>query len=272
MYKGGNHMEQTKKLLEAREKYLLQIKNEKEQALTEVPEGTLRLCTHEKNTQYYHRKDPKDFNGVYIREKDIELAQRLAQKDYDRKVLGATEKELNAIKKYLSSFPAICAEQIYQSLHKGRQKLITPICETDEEYVQNWEMVEYKGKEFHEGAPEFYTTKGERVRSKSELIIADLLEKEGVPYRYEYPIYLKGLGKIYPDFTVLNVRKRKTIYWEHLGMMDDFEYVERALKKIATYEQNGIFPGENLVLTYETRTNPINQKMIMLMIQHYLKD
>ena len=132
--------------------------------------------------------------------------------------------------------------------------------------------VKYRGKEFYEGVPEFYTTKGERVRSKSELIIADLLEKEGVPYRYEYPIYLKGLGKIYPDFTVLNVRKRKTIYWEHLGMMDDSEYVDRALKKIATYEQNGIFPGENLVLTYETRTNPINQKMVMLMIQHYLKD
>ena len=54
-------------------------------------------------------------------------------------------------------------------------------------------------------------------------------------------------------------------------MMDDPVYVEKALKKIAVYEQNGIFPGENLILTYETRMTPIRQKLIAFMIQHYLK-
>lgn len=61
------------------------------------------------------------------------------------------------------------------------------------------------------------------------------------------------------------------MYWEHLGMMDDDSYVEKALQKIASYEQNGFFPGENLILTYETRQNPINQKLVLLMIQHYLQ-
>jgi len=72
-------------------------------------------------------------------------------------------------------------------------------------------------------APELYTAKGERVRSKSEIIIADSLMRAGVPYRYEFPIILNGYGKIYPDFTVLNVGLRKELYWEHLGMMDDSE-------------------------------------------------
>ena len=67
----------------------------------------------------------------------------------------------------------------------------------------------------------FYTSKGERVRSKSEVIIADVLNREGVPYRYEYPIYIKGIGKIYPDFTVLNIGIRKEMIWDHFGMMDD---------------------------------------------------
>ena len=70
---------------------------------------------------------------------------------------------------------------------------------------------------------------------------------------------------------MLNVRKRQEILWEHLGMMDDEIYVEKAIQKITTYEQNGIFPGENLILTYETKKNPLNQKTIMRMIQHYLK-
>lgn len=264
-------MEEVKKLLETREKHLLRIKKEKEKALREVPDGTLRICKNGKRVQYYHRNNPKDFNGVYIREKDMELAQTLAQKDYDKKVLGAVEKELNAIEKYISNYPEKSAEQIFENLHKERQKLIRPIIETDEEYVQKWKSVKYQGKEFSEAAPEFYTAKGERVRSKSEIIIADLLNKEKIPYRYEYPIYLKGLGKVYPDFTVLNVKERKEIYWEHLGMMDDFAYVERVLQRLAVYEQNGIFPGENLILTYETRRNPINQKLLQHMIQHYLQ-
>ncbi len=263
-------MEELKNLLEARQNYLLQLKKDKEKVLQNVPEGSLRICSHSSRTQYYQRKDPKDFNGIYIREKDMELAQKLAQKDYDQKVLCSIEKELNAIKKYLSSYPLVNAELVYEKLHKERQKLIHPIVESEEEYVHSWESINYEGKGFDKDTPEIYTDRGERVRSKSEVIIADILARERIPYRYESPIYLKGLGKVYPDFTVLNVKKRKEIYWEHLGMMDDSNYVENAVQKIALYEQNGIFPGENLIITYETRKNPMNQKIVKLMIQKYL--
>lgn len=268
---GGKGMEQIKELLEKREKQLLQLKKEKEKSLSKAPEGSLRVCCRGKKTQFYRRNDPKDFNGVYIREKDRELAQKLAQKDYDKKICYAAEQELSAIKKYFSNYPAKNIEEIYESLHRERQQLISPIIESDEEYVRKWESVEYQGKAFAEDAPEFFTAKNERVRSKSEWIIADLLNREGIPYRYEYPIYLNGMGKIHPDFTVLNVRTRQTLYWEHMGMMDDPDYVENALHKIAAYEQNEIFLGQGLILTYETRKCPLNQKQVMLMIQNYLR-
>lgn len=264
-------MEQIKDLLEARENQLQQLKKEKEKALAKAPEGSLRLCKHGNRTQYYHRNNPKDFNGVYIKEKDMGLARELAQKDYDKKVLCSVEKELNAINKYLSTCPDKRVEQIYEGLHGERKKIVTPIRETNEEYIRKWQEEIYQGKEFYEDTPELYTLKGERVRSKSELIIADMLSKEGVPYRYEYPLYLRGVGRIYPDFTVLNIKKREAMFWEHFGMMDDPTYAEAAVKKIATYEQNGIFPGENLILTYETRKNPINQKVVMSLIEHYLQ-
>ena len=264
-------MEQMKDLLKEREKYLLQLKSEKEKTLKTAQEGLLRICNSRSRTQYYQRTDPKDFNGVYIKEKDISLAQGLAQKDYDQKILRAAEKELESIKKYLTNYPEINVEQVYESLHKERQKLIIPIKETEEQYIQKWKAIEYEGKGFTEETPEFYTGKGERVRSKSELIIADLLEKEGIPYRYEYPIYLRGIGKIYPDFTVLNVRKSREMYLEHFGMMDNPAYAEKAVNRIQMYEQNGIFPGEGLLITYETGKSPINQRVIMRMIQRYLK-
>lgn len=263
-------MEEIKTMLETRKQYLSQIKREKEKALQNVPEGFLRICGHGKKTQYYYRNNPKDFNGVYIRAQDIDFAKKLAQKDYDEKILRNIEQELQALEKYESYSPNIYMEQIYENLHIERQKLIQPIVESEEQYIRNWESVIYQGKEFEGLLPELYTAKGERVRSKSEVIIADLLNREGIPYRYEYPLYLKGWGKVYPDFTVLKVKKRKEIYWEHLGMMDDLTYVEKALEKIAHYEQSGIFPGENLILTYETKKNPINQKNIKLLIKQYL--
>jgi len=78
------------------------------------------------------------------------------------------------------------------------------------------------------------------------------------------------MGTVYPDFTVLNIRLRKEFYWEHLGMMDEEEYAENAVKKINCYEQNEIFQGDQLILTYETRKSPINPQMIMGLIRQYL--
>lgn len=264
-------MEEVRKTLEVRKKQLLQLKKEKEKALLSAPKGILRVSCHGNRTQYYQREDTSDHNGTYLREEEKDLARKLAQKEYDQKVLRAIEKELNIVEKCLVGYPQTGAEDIYEKLHKERKKLVVPILETEEQYVRNWESISYQGKGFDESMPEFYTAKKERVRSKSELIIADLLKREGVPYRYEYPLYLKGIGQVYPDFTVLNVRKRKEIYWEHLGMMDDSAYAEKALQKIAMYEQNGIYPGEGLILTYETRRNPLSQKMVINMVEHYLK-
>lgn len=264
-------MEQIKKLLEEREAYLVKLKEEKKKSLQNVPEGSLRICSFGGKVQYYQRTDPKDFNGAYIREKDIALAKKLAQKDYDKRVLQSIDKELNAIKKYVTAYPKTRAEEIYESLHKDRQLLVNPIMETDEQYINKWQNITYHGKEFDEDMPEIYTAKEERVRSKSEVIIADILNAEGIPYKYECPLKLKGGRILYPDFTVLNVKLRREMYWEHLGMMDDAEYVEKAIQKISVYEQNGIFQGDRLVLTYETRKSPIDLRVVRRIVGRWLK-
>ena len=264
-------MEEVRKVLEERKIQLMQLKKMKEKALQNVPKGALRICCNGNRTQYYHRKERKDRRGVYLPEKEKDLAGILAQKEYDQKVLHAVEKELRVIEKCLAGYPVTDAEVIYEKLHEERKKLVLPIRESEEQFVRNWEAVVYQGKGFEENAPEFYTAKNERVRSKSEWIIADFLKREGIPYRYEYPMYLNGMGQVYPDFTVLNVKSRKELYWEHLGMMDDVAYMERALQKIAAYEQNGIYLGESLILTYETGKSPLSQKLVMNKIEHYLK-
>ena len=264
-------MKKIEKLLEERKQYLLRLRKEKGEALTNAPQGFLRICTNKNNVQYYHRTNPKDFDGKYIGKKDSYLAKQLAQKAYDEKIIRSAEKEIKAIENYFSNCPVIEVEHVYEKMHDVRKKLIEAIVQTDEEYIASWEAVQYTGKAFEEDFPEFYTAKGERVRSKTEVIIADLLYREGIPYRYEYPIEIEEWGRVYPDFTVLHVRERKELYWEHLGMMDDASYVENAIQKINVYLQNGICSKDNLIITYETKKNPLNQKTIKSMIEHYLK-
>ena len=263
-------MEESRKTLKERKEYLQQLVKEKNQALQKAPEGWLRTCKHREGWQYYYRNNPKDSNGCYIKEQDMKFAKCLAQRDYDRKLVNTAEQEIKAIDKYFQVMPKTIAEDIYPTLHPARQSIITPIRETDEAYIQKWESVKYSGKEFSEDAPELYTLRGERVRSKSEMLIADMLSQEGIPYRYEYPLYIKGFGKVYPDFTILNINTRKEVLWEHFGMMDDPEYVEKSIKKIAMYERQGIFLGEGLIVTFESKNLPLNSKMVDCTIKHYL--
>ena len=259
------------KLLE-RKNYLLKMIDQTEKQLINIPEGNLRIVSNHsvsKKPRYYLRTNPADPTGTYIKEKDKDIIYKLAQKDYNQRLLESAHNELIAINKYLSHYPNINAEQVYEHLHLERQKLVTPIQITNKEYTQNWLAYEYDKKAFEENTPELYTEKNERVRSKSEVIIADSLNRAGIPYRYECPLKLSGGIIVHPDFTLLHIKTRKNIYWEHLGMMDDETYAESAINKLSLYLKNGISLGDNLILTFETKNNPMNHKMIDAMIKNH---
>ena len=207
--------------------------------------------------------------GVYIPKKNTKLISGLAQKDYDEKVIKAAMQEIKAIDAYLSTCGKVEPEKVYEELHEARRALVIPITETDEMFRSRWESEEYVSNPYAFDSSEYFTWKGERVRSKSEIIIADSLAKADIPYRYEKPLYLNDAGTIYPDFTVLNLRLRKEYYWEHFGIMDDPEYAEKAIRKLSSYYANGIYPGDRLILTWETSNIHLNVRQIKELIEHY---
>lgn len=155
-------------------------------------------------------------------------------------------------------------------LHTQRQLLVTPIETIWEKELVRWYDSEYHGKEFYEGTAEIVTEKGERVRSKSEKILADYFYRNNILYQYERPLYLKGYGTVYPDFTFLSKKTRKEIYWEHEGMMDKPEYAKSAVKKIESYQRNGIHLGERLILTFETELTVLNSQIVEELVERYL--
>ena len=99
--------------------------------------------------------------------------------------------------------------------------------------------------------------KGERVRSKSEVIIADRLYAKGIPYKYECP-FLAGNEIIHSDFTILRLSDRKIVYHEHCGMMGKPEYVEDMISRVNKYAHEGIYLGDRLFLTFESSGQPMD--------------
>ncbi|MBQ5918899.1 MAG: hypothetical protein IIW92_10085 [Lachnospiraceae bacterium] len=228
-----------------------------------MEDSYLRIA-HKKNRVDYYLKDKtsavKD-KGRYIKKSEIEIVRKIAQRDYDARVIKKAQERIKSIKGFLRKYKTTDLKALYNKTHPKRRELINIDIISDEEYIKRWSLVEYNGKS-QLVEKEIITERGELVRSKSEKIIADKLYMMGIPYRYEYPLMLDDGITVYPDFTILKMPERKEVYLEHFGMMDDEEYVNKMLFKISTYERNGIFIGVNLFVTYETSKRPINTKAL----------
>lgn len=84
------------------------------------------------------------------------------------------------------------------------------------------------------------TGEGVKVRSKSEVIVAYVLEKLGLSPEYEVPLHATdGNANDFrlPDFTISH--EGETWYWEHLGMLHVPKYAASWKAKQAWYQDNG---------------------------------
>ena len=233
------------------------------------PDGALRITRRKGKTQLYHRLNSEDRNGRYIPQSKYAFACELAQKSYLQEALKSIEAEEALLMKYVDVCDGNTFENVYGSLSPMRQKMSLPINESDEVFAERWKGQPFNKKAFADDTVFYPTKRGEKVRSKSEYIIADELFYAGVPYRYECRMLVRGLS-IYPDFTVLNVARRKEFIWEHLGMLDDPNYAEAATTKLNTYMSGGYFPGVNLLLTVETSRTPIKVELVRSIIETFL--
>ncbi len=114
------------------------------------------------------------------------------------------------------------------------------------------------------------TERGEKVRSKSEAIIANMFFHLGLDYRYEYPIEghrTPGIRR--PDFTFFDT-EGQPILWEHLGMLNDPDYRARWNAKLAWYEDNGFTQGVNLFISRDEADGGLDSLRIRKMAE-YLK-
>lgn len=133
------------------------------------------------------------------------------------------------------------------------------------------------GSKFLENSLIHLTDREELVRSKSEVIIANKLYAKRIDYVYEQPLNLKDGMIRYPDFTINIQAKGIKYYWEHLGLVNDPEYMKRWAIKLNEYESEGIMPiekgvGENgvLIVTKDKDNGGFDSKEVNDIIDKYI--
>lgn len=95
------------------------------------------------------------------------------------------------------------------------------------------------------------TEKGHLVRSKSELVIANMLFQLGIPYEYERVCDgTKAPGRLRPDFSFVT-DDGDLIVWEHLGMLSRPDYKRGWDWKREWYQENGFSEGHTLFTSTE---------------------
>jgi len=247
-----------------------------DEKLKASPEGAL-YPKYQNNGLRYFNYDAKNSSASYLGDDKAEMIKALELKAYCTKLKKTALKEkqnLEKVQMILEKTPDW--KTVFYDIPKERRHLIKPLeispLKVNESGVEKWNRTV---KKKNDPTPNT-TVNGEHVKSKSELIIADRLERAGVPYHYEeaLPLAEEKLGQFmvwYPDFKVLNTRTGKEYWWEHFGMMDNPDYFATIKYKLMVYAMNDIFMGDNLIVTLETTRSQLNTEYVDAIIRHYLK-
>lgn len=241
--------------------------------LNKAPEGCLKRQNKNGKTYYYHQfMQENKWKRRYIKKSDLSLAKMLAQKHYYIAIKPILEKTINELKRLAKKCSTNELEEIYDNLSVERKSLVTPIQMSVQEKLTEWQSEICEKNTMYPENLRYETEQGDVVRSKSEVIIANILyqNREHILYKYERSLEIVENGRkktIYPDFTIINKYTGKITYWEHAGRMDDPYYANDFVKKINAYVRNDLLPGRDVVITYETQNIPLDIKVVKQLVE-----
>ncbi len=220
----------------------------------------VRFSKNKYGYQYYWENP--DGKRTYVKVSELDQVRKKLQLDYD-KALGEVLRTMRLrMDRFVRLYDMEMITDVYNNLCDARRSMVTPAVLPDDEYIKEWEQAYLGGKNTYPEKGQYLTNKGEYVRSKSEKILADLFYKYEIPYVYEPLFELDDGGAMFPDFVLLNVQQRKTIYWEHFGLVTDAAYAIKTLSKLDAYERNGLEIGNTLLFSMESETSPLDIRMV----------
>lgn len=171
----------------------------------------------------------------------------------------------------------VSRELIYTALTRSQKNVVLFLRGTKEQFkakasLDNSDLLNRRTNSLLESnfKPRFVThhvaDSGDRVISKSELLIANILHEAGIKFEYNFELPSKsGKGTRWPDF-VFTINGTK-IFWEHAGMLSKNDYLEKHKAKVAWYQRQGLV--DQLIVSHEL--DGLNSKKIREVVE-LLKD
>ena len=189
-------------------------------------------------------------------------AEAILRRRFLEKSIRQLENSIHRVEKFLKNLIPYDPQVVYDSICQGSvfinlEEFFPKNSGTGEDESIN----NSRDFEFFKELKKHVTPMGVLVRSKSEALIAGILELYGLEYQYEKRMTLGGRS-FYPDFTLANVLSGELIYWEHFGLTHDSEYRKVMAEKLAVYEEHGILPWKNLIITFDSEDGYIDMQKI----------
>ena len=271
-------------------------------ALSFCPEGRIVRSGRGDTAYYLWRFENPDGHLEKRRlTKQPKLMQRLMRKKYLETKAAFTEKKIAALKALLENYPEQAVDDILKALPETYRSLPESLflipaeaeiasgianpagiasyarfCESigedagalPEHKSINWADAAYEISRYRSEERRHTTTRGLKVRSKAELLIAEALYKFEIPFHYEEVLHI-GDRSVVPDFTIMK-SDGSFSYWEHCGLMKDAKYRARLKEKLELYESVGVAHWKNLILTYDDDEGGINLSIVESEIKNKL--
>ncbi len=233
--------------------------------LKKYPAGKIICHKSGKYTKWYHADGTQT---TYLPKSEQNLIESLVCKRYCCLKLADVTAQLNLLDDFLNKYRKLCLKSQNFLLNENFRTALKPYMEQFSPDISSWIHAQYPMNQQHPDHLIHKTLAGHFVRSKSEVIIANCLYQNKIPYRYECLLVINEI-QLFPDFTILHPITGAIYFWEHFGLMSKESYMENAYNKLKLYAMNDIFPGINLITTYETNENPIDSVQIAHLVSEF---
>lgn len=231
-----NFLEKTNTQLE----YLKRIRTQMKEEMAVMPEGNLAQKNVREHTYYYVRNNGK----MQSLKDDPKLQKLLMEKRWLKSQLQNIEKDIPVLERLLRDYAPLFPNPMEWELLEGEQN----------QYKKEERRHYYKGVYF---------------RSKSEVLVAMVLDSHGLEFKYEVALHING-RTIYPDFVIRRKRDGKIFIWEHFGLIFSEEYRQKMYLKIAELHEAGFNPWDNLLMSFDSEDGSIDIAFIERMVNLYL--
>lgn len=234
----------------------------------DLPKGSLQIEHRSSSTYIFQSFSAKGVRHRRAISSDMHTIKGLCRKKYLELRIGF----LNTYLKELRSFQGrLCmpdTDEIISTLPERYLKFPKEYFLEPLSVENNWSNQPFIQSRYREEDKIHHVSNGLAVRSKSEALIAEMLLRYKIEFRYEQTLEINGQTLV-PDFTI-KTSSGQIIYWEHCGLISDSKYMARHNNKILTYSSAGILPCKNLIITYDDATGKINNHLIKTQIKAFL--